>query len=250
MNDEQLLRYSRQIFLPEIDIEGQTRLLHARVLVIGMGGLGSPVAMYLAAAGVGALTLADGERVELSNLQRQIVHGTPDIGRLKVESAQERLRALNPECRTTTIAQRLEGSALLDEVRRADVTVDASDNFPTRFALNRACLAARRPLVSGAAIRFEGQVAVFHPGQGDSPCYACLYGDEDAAAETCAENGVVAPLLGVIGSLQALEVLTLLTGAGAPLEKRLLVFDALKVEWRSLRLAKDPGCHVCGETSR
>ena len=247
MNDAQLLRYSRQILLPEIDIEGQERLLAATVLIIGLGALGSPVAMYLAAAGVGHLTLADFDRVDLTNLQRQIIHTSHDLERLKVESARERLLSLNPQCRITVLAERLEGDTLFSEVARADVVVDGSDNFATRFDVNEACVKARKPLVSGAVIQFEGQISVFCPGQKDSPCYACLYHDEAMAeAETCTETGVAAPLPGIIGSIQAMEVLKLLTGAGQPLISCLLRLDALAMRWTRSRLERDPNCRICG----
>ncbi len=247
MNDAQLLRYSRQILLPEIDIEGQERLLEATVLIIGLGGLGSPVAMYLAAAGVGHLVLVDFDRVDLTNLQRQIIHTSHDLNRLKVESARRRLLSLNPGCRVTMIAERLEGEALIGEAAKADVVVDGSDNFTTRFTVNEACVKAHRPLVSGAVIRFEGQVSVFYPGRDNSPCYACLYNDDARAeAETCTQTGVAAPLPGIIGSIQAMETLKLLVGAGQPLTGRLLRLDALAMQWTSLRLEKDPSCRVCG----
>jgi len=245
MNDEQLLRYSRQIMLPDVGIEGQQRLLDSTVLVVGLGGLGSPVAMYLAAAGVGQLRLADFDRVDLSNLQRQIVHRTADVGRLKVESARDTLQALNPQVQITDIPRRLDPKALHAELERSDVVVDASDNFETRFALNAASVGTGTPLVSGAAIRTEGQVAVFRPGLPDSPCYRCLYRDDDELSETCSETGVLAPLLGIIGSVQATETLKLLMGIGEALTGRLLLLDALGMEWRSLRLKKDPHCPVC-----
>ncbi|MCW8918384.1 MAG: molybdopterin-synthase adenylyltransferase MoeB [Gammaproteobacteria bacterium] len=242
MNDEQLLRYSRQIMLPAVDVAGQQRLLDSRVLIIGAGGLGSPVAIYLAAAGVGQLTLVDFDTVDLTNLQRQILHGSHDIGRPKVESARDSLRALNPEVRVEAINARLEGAALLAEVARADVVVDASDNFATRFAVNDACVAARKPLVSGAAIRMEGQVAVFHNERPESPCYRCLYRDEQELAQTCSENGVLSPVVGIIGAIQATEVLKALLGIGETLDGRLLLLDALTMEWRSMKLRKDPAC--------
>lgn len=245
MDDNQLLRYSRQIMLPQLGVEGQQRLLDARVLIVGLGGLGAPLAMYLAAAGVGHLVLADFDTVDLSNLQRQIIHATPDIGRPKVDSAVDTLAALNPDIRVTPIAGRLEGEALDREVDAATVVADASDNFATRFALNAACVARSTPLVSGAVIRMEGQVAVFRPDQAENPCYRCLYRDEGELEEGCAETGVLAPLPGVIGSLQATEVLKLLAGVGDSLAGRLLVLDALSMEWRSLRLRRDPACPVC-----
>jgi molybdopterin-synthase adenylyltransferase len=244
MDDEQLLRYSRQIMLPSIGIEGQERLQNARVLIIGLGGLGSPVAMYLAAAGVGTLVLVDFDKVDLTNLQRQIVHTTERIGQLKVDSAKLSLNALNPETQILTIAHALEGEALSEQVALADAVIDGSDNFNTRFAVNAACRTHRTPLISGAAIRLEGQVSVFS-GQPGSPCYHCLYPSEGQIDETCSANGVLAPLVGVIGSIQAIEAIKLLTGAGEPLVGRLLLFDALQMEWRSVRLKPDPNCPVC-----
>ena len=247
MNDEQLLRYSRQIMLPAVDVAGQQRLLDSRVLIIGAGGLGSPVAIYLAAAGVGQLVLVDFDTVDLTNLQRQILHGSHDLGRPKVESARDTLRALNPEVKVEAINARLEGAALLAEVARADVVVDASDNFATRFAVNDACVAARKPLVSGAAIRMEGQVTVFHNERPASPCYRCLYRDEGELTQTCSENGVLSPVVGIIGSIQATEVLKVLLGIGETLDGRLLLLDALTMEWRSMKLRKDPACG-CGHS--
>lgn len=246
MNDEQLLRYSRQIMLPQLDVAGQQRLLDSHALIIGMGGLGSPVAMYLAAAGVGRLTLVDFDTVDLSNLQRQILHGSADIGRPKVDSAREALVALNPEVRVSTVKHKLEGAALLEAITAADVVIDASDNFATRFAISDACVQARKPLVSGAAIRMEGQVSVFHNERDDSPCYRCLYRDEGEQEQTCSENGVLAPVVGVIGALQATEALKVLAGIGETLGGRLLLWDAMTMEWRSLRLRKDPACPLCG----
>ena len=246
MKDEQLLRYSRQIMLPEIDIEGQQKLLNATVMLIGLGGLGSVVSMYLAAAGVGHLVLVDFDTVELSNLQRQIVHSTKDLNRPKVESARDRLLALNPDCRITIINKQLDSQELLHEIKNVDVVIDGSDNFPTRFAVNQACYENKTPLVSGAAIRFEGQISVFDHRLPDSPCYRCLYNDEEAAAETCSQTGVVAPLLGVIGSMQALEAIKLITDIGDSLIGKLLLFDAMTTEFQSMRFKKDPACPVCG----
>lgn len=246
MNDEQLLRYSRQIMLPQVDVAGQQRLMDSRVLIVGMGGLGSPVAMYLAAAGVGQLVLADFDTVDLSNLQRQILHGSHDIGRPKVESARDTLQVLNPEVAVSTISERLEGEALAAQIRSVDLVVDATDNFATRFMLNDACVAARKPLVSGAAIRMEGQVSVFHNERDDSPCYRCLYRDEGELAQTCSENGVLAPVVGIIGAVQATEALKVLLGIGDTLGGRLLLLDALSMEWRSLKLRKDMACPACG----
>ncbi|MDD3609879.1 MAG: molybdopterin-synthase adenylyltransferase MoeB [Halothiobacillaceae bacterium] len=246
MNDEQLLRYSRQIMLGAVDYAGQQALANSSVLIVGAGGLGSPVAMYLAAAGVGALHLADFDRVDLSNLQRQIVHGTPDIGRLKVESARDRLGQLNPDVQVLTHTEALDGARLRTAVAAVDLVVDATDNFTTRFALNAACFAQGVPLVSGAAIRFEGQLSVFDPRRADSPCYRCLYRDEGGEAEACSRTGVLAPVVGVIGSLQATEALKLLLGIGRPLVGQLLIWDALDGDFRRMRLRRDPACPVCG----
>ncbi len=245
MNDQELLRYSRQILLPELGIEGQQRLRDAHALVVGVGGLGSPVALYLAAAGVGRLTLIDDDAVDLSNLQRQIVHDTTTIGHAKVDSAATRLAAINPECAVTPLARRLDEDELAERIAGADLVLDCSDNFATRFAVNRAAHATRTPLVSGAAIRWEGQVAVFSWGE-DEACYRCLYDEAGGEDERCSENGVAAPLVGVIGSLQALEALKLLTAAGEPPRNRLLLFDGLRSQWRELRLRRDPACPVCG----
>lgn len=245
MNDEQLLRYSRQIMLPELDIEGQERLLNATVLLVGLGGLGSPVAMYLAAAGVGHLILADHDQVDLSNLQRQIAHTTARLGQSKVHSAAQTLKALNPEVRITEVEERLEGERLQTLVDGADLVVDGTDNFGVRYAINAACVATRTPLVSGAAIRLEGQVAVFDPRDPDSPCYRCLYDVDQDEQLSCAASGVLSPLVGIIGSMQALEAIKLLAGFGTSLAGKLLLFDATTAHWRELRLPKDPDCPVC-----
>jgi molybdopterin-synthase adenylyltransferase len=245
MDDAILLRYSRQILLPEIDIVGQQRLLDSSAAIFGLGGLGSPVALYLAAAGVGRLVLVDFDQVELSNLQRQIIHHTQDIGRLKVESAQDKIHALNAGTVVETISKVLDGPELDAAIAGVDVVVDGTDNFPTRFGLNGACFRQRKPLVSGAAIRFEGQVSVYYPGQGDSPCYRCLYDEGTGTNETCTQTGVVAPLLGIIGSIQALETLKVLMGVGQVLKGRLLLLDALTMEWHSMRFQRDPACPVC-----
>ena len=245
MNDDQLLRYSRQIMLPQIDITGQQLLLDSRVLIIGLGGLGAPVAMYLAAAGVGELVLVDFDKVDLTNLQRQIIHSTSSIGQPKVESAKQTIAGLNPECRVEAINQRLDEDELSRQVAKADLVVDCCDNFTTRFALNRASVKHQTPLVSGAAIRMDGQVSVFSGLPGD-PCYHCLYGSDGELDESCSENGVLSPLVGVIGSLQAVEALKVLTGAGRPLIGRLMIYDALRADWRTLTLKADPDCSVCG----
>ena len=248
MTDDELLRYSRQILLPEFDIDGQERLRRSRALIVGLGGLGSPVAMYLAAAGVGRLTLVDFDRVDLSNLQRQIVHRTADIGRLKVESARDTLLALNPSVAVMTLPQALDEAELREQVRQADVVVDACDNLPTRLAINAACVRAGVPLVSGAAIRLEGQVLVWRPGE-EGACYRCLYRDADAAPETCAQTGVLAPVVGIVGSIQALEAIKVLTDFGETLAGRLLLLDAKRMEWRTLKVRRDPACPVCGGVS-
>ncbi len=244
MNDEQLLRYSRHIMLPQIDVSGQEKLLTSRVLIIGMGGLGSPVAIYLAATGVGHLVLVDDDVVELSNLQRQIVHSSSDIGLNKVDSAKQTLQDLNPEIKITTFCKRLNEKELSDEVSAADVVVDGSDNFSTRFALNKASVKSQTPLVSGAAIRMEGQVSIFNKTP-SSPCYRCLYKDEGELDASCSNNGVLSPVVGIIGSVQATEVIKTLLGIGESLDGKLLMLDALQMEWRTLKLKKDPACPVC-----
>lgn len=246
MNDNQLLRYSRQIMLPQCDIEGQHKLLAAKVLIVGAGGLGSPAAMYLAAAGVGNITIYDDDEVELSNLQRQIAHHTPDIGTDKVISTRQTLNNLNPEINITAVKQRLTGEELNFEVKTADVVLDCSDNFSTRFAINKACVSYKTPLVSGAAIGFEGQVAVFTPGKDNSPCYNCLYSNEGEDIQNCASNGVIAPITGIIGSIQALETMKLILTIGEPLRGRLLLLDSLSMEWNTMKLRKNPACPTCG----
>lgn len=247
LSDEQLLRYSRQIMLPEVDIEGQEAWLKATVLIVGVGGLGSPVAMYLAAAGVGHLVLVDDDVVELTNLQRQIVHSTAALGNAKVESAKATLAGLNPDTRITTINRRLSNAELAEQVARVDLVLDCTDNFSTRFAVNDACVAHRKPLVSGAAIRLEGQVAVFDSRQEQAPCYRCLYREGSDENLTCSESGVLAPLVGIIGSVQAMEALKVLAHVGEPLVGRLLLLDGRYMDWRSLKLRRDPGCPCCGD---
>lgn len=246
MHDQQLLRYSRQILLEQIDVDGQQRLLDSSVLIVGMGGLGSPAALYLAGAGVGRLILADDDHVDLSNLQRQIIHGTADLDRPKTASAAETLMALNPEIEIQQLNQRLLGEQLHQAVAQVDLVLDCTDNFTTRQALNSVCVALRRPLVSGAAIRLQGQVSVFDLREPDSPCYQCLYGDGDDVALSCSEAGVIGPLVGMVGSLQALQALQLLAGFGEPLVGRLLLIDALQTRFRELRIKRDPRCACCG----
>jgi adenylyltransferase/sulfurtransferase len=245
MDDATLLRYSRHIMLDGLDLEGQEQLSNARVLIIGLGGLGSPAALYLAASGVGHLRLADDDEVELSNLQRQILHGTADVGRPKTASGSDRLRALNPEPELEAISQRLDDSSLPALVADADVVLDGCDNFSTRFAVNRACVAAGVPLISGAVIRMEGQLAGFRPDRPQRPCYRCVFPDTQEEAETCSETGVLAPLPGVIGSLQAVEAIKAITGLGEPLDSKLLMLDALTLTWRRVGLRRDPQCPVC-----
>ncbi len=250
MNDEQLLRYSRHLLLTELGLEGQARLRAAHVLIVGAGGLGCPAALYLASGGIGRLTIADPDVVDLTNLQRQILYRSESVGALKVESARTTLHAVNPEVEVVPIAARLGGEALERAVAAADVVLDCSDNFATRHAVNRACVRHARPLVSGAAIRFDGQLAVFDPRQPEAPCYACLF-PEDAQAEElrCAVMGVLAPLTGTIGAMQATEAIKLVAGIGEPLAGRLLLVDALLGESRTVRISKDPHCVVCGNAS-
>ena len=246
MNDDQLLRYSRHILLPEFGVEGQEKLNSAHALVIGAGGLGSPVTLYLAAAGVGTLTICDGDQVDLTNLQRQIVHRSESIGRNKVDSARDTLTSINPGVRVHALAERVEGARLDALVADADVVLDGCDNFSTRHAVNRACVKHRKPLVSGAGVRFDGQISVFDMRAEDAPCYACLF-PEDAESEEvrCAVMGVFAPLTGIVGTIQAAEALKVLTGVGKTLAGRLLLLDALTMDLRTVGLKKDPACAVC-----
>lgn len=248
MNDQQLLRYSRHILLPELGIEGQERLLAARALIIGAGGLGSPAALYLASAGIGTIVLCDGDAVDLTNLQRQIMHQTSSIGLSKAFSGRAALSRINPEVSVIALDQRLEGTAFDEQVCLADVVLDCSDNFETRHALNRACVNHRKPLVSGAAIRFDGQVAAFDLRQPDSPCYNCLFPEDLQAEEVrCAVMGVFAPLVGIVGATQAAEALKIVARCGTSLSGRLLLLDSLRMEWRSISLARDAACAVCGD---
>jgi len=246
MEDEKLLRYSRQILLPQVDIDGQQKLLDASAIIFGLGGLGSPVAMYLAASGIGRLVLVDFDLVELSNLQRQIIHQTEDIGRPKVESARNKLAGLNPEIEIKIIHRRLSNKELDDAIASVDIIIDCTDNFEARFAINRACFKQAKPLISGAAIRFEGQVSVYHPGVSNSPCYQCLYRGDSGADQTCSETGVIAPLLGIIGGVQALEAMKVIMQVGTDLTGRLLLLDAMSMEWQVMRFNPDPNCPVCG----
>ena len=246
MNDEQLLRYSRHILLDPIGIEGQTRISESSVLIVGAGGLGSPAALYLASAGVGKIVLADGDTVDVTNLQRQILHTQHSLGQAKALSGQAALARINPEVTVVPVTERLAGPQLDALVAEADAVLDCCDNFDTRHAVNRACVAHRVPLISGAAIRFSGQVAVFDARRTDSPCYHCLFPEgEDAEEMRCAVTGVFAPLTGIVGATQAAEALKLVSGAGQSLVGRLLLLDALSMEWRSVRYGKDPHCTVC-----
>ena len=245
LSDQELLRYSRQIMLPKFDVAGQLALKNAHVLVMGMGGLGSPAALYLAAAGVGQLTIIDHDIVDTSNLQRQVIHGEASIGQLKVESAAARLHDINPLVQVWTIAQRLDGPELGALIQQVDLVLDCTDNFATRFAVNKYCVQYRVPLVSGAAIRMEGQISVYDTRQLDSPCYQCLYPEGDEQALSCSESGVMSPLVGIIGSMQAMEAIKLLSGLGEPLTGKLLLLDAMSMQWRSLKLKKDPACGCC-----
>ena len=251
MDDTQLLRYSRHILLSELGVDAQERFTGAHALIVGVGGLGNPAAQFLAAAGVGTLTLVDADRVDLTNLQRQILFDTTSIGRNKVEAAGQRIAAVNPEVHVVQVTARVGDAELAPLARAADVIVDCSDNFATRHAVNRASVAAKKPLVSGAAIRFDGQLAVFDPRDTASPCYHCLFGEGDEFEETrCATMGVFAPLVGIVGATQAAEALKLLAKVGRSLAGRLLLLDALSMEWREVRVQKDPQCPVCGPERR
>jgi molybdopterin/thiamine biosynthesis adenylyltransferase len=242
VDDAQLLRYSRHILLSELGPDAQERFASAHALIVGMGGLGAPAAQFLAAAGVGTLTICDADHVDLTNLQRQILYATGDIGAAKVDAAAQRIAAINPEVRVARVGP----ADLAPLVAAADVVLDCSDNFATRHAVNAACVAARRPLVSGAALRFDGQIAVFDPRDAASPCYHCLFGEGEELEETrCATMGVFAPLVGIVGSTQAAEALKLIAGVGKSLAGRLLLVDARTMEWRSLTVPRDPACPVC-----
>ncbi len=246
LSDEELMRYSRQILMPSFDIAGQEKLKSARVLVVGAGGLGCPVALYLGAAGVGHLTLVDDDAIEVANLQRQIAFSQDQLGAAKAESLADRVRRINPLVSVEAIAHRLESDELVRQVSEASLVVDCTDNFNTRFALNRACVAARVPLVSGAAIRGEGQLSVYDSRDPESPCYHCLYPEQGNEDLSCSEAGVIGPLVGIIGASQAMEAVKVISGVGKPLVGRLLILDAWRMEWREMKLARDPGCPVCG----
>ena len=249
MNDDQLLRYSRHILLDDVGIEGQQRLVDSHVLVVGAGGLGSPVALYLAASGVGRITIADHDVVDLTNLQRQIAHTTARVGHPKVESAAQAMRALNPDVRVTALAHKLDAAQLDALVPTVTVVVDCCDNFETRQAVNAACVKHKVPLVSGAAIRMDGQLAVYDARDDTSPCYACIFPPSDAPEEVrCATMGVLAPLVGVIGTMQAMETVKLITGIGSRLTGCLQMLDGRGMEWNEVRLKRNPSCPVCGTT--
>jgi len=244
MDDNQLLRYSRQIMLPDVDAAGQQKLLDSRIAIIGMGGLGAPTAMYLAAGGVGHLALIDYDKVDLTNLQRQIIHTTDSIGQPKTESATQTLRSLNPEIEINSINRQLEETELLEVTKGMDAILDCTDNFATRFMINRVAVRNRIPLISAAVVRMEGQVTVYG-GADDSPCYRCLYDESGGEAETCSENGILAPAAGLVGSIQAVETMKTLLGIGRNLRGRLLLIDAKNMEFREIKIRKDPACPVC-----
>jgi len=231
--------------LPEIDVDGQERIKNSKVLLIGLGGLGSPISIYLTAAGVGELIIADFDKVNLSNLQRQILHKTRDINRSKIDSAKEHLHELNPDINIRSIGKKLSENDLMNEAKKSNIIIDASDNFNTRFSLNKISVKSKTPLVSGAAIRFEGQVTVFNPAQKSSPCYRCLYNEDVSTEESCTANGVFAPLLGIVGSIQANEALKLILNLGESIQGKLLLIDALNMEFNEVFLNKDPSCPVC-----
>ena len=246
LSDRALSRYSRHILLPQIGIEGQEKLLQSRVLIVGLGGLGSSSAMYLAASGVGHLLIADHDCVDLSNLQRQLIHNNSSIDRRKTESARETLYQLNPDIKVTTIDKKMDFNFLQEQVADVDVVIDASDNFEVRYAINEACWQARKPSVYGAAIRMEGQMSVFDARNPHSPCYQCLYNKGSYVDESCVANGILSPVVGVVGSIQAIETIKILLQIKELLVGRLLLFDALAMSWRELRLTKNVGCKVCG----
>lgn len=246
LTESELIHYSRHIILPQIDESGQQKLKASSALIVGMGGLGAPVALYLAAAGVGKLVIADHDKVEASNLQRQVIHKLSSVGKSKVESAKDSMQSLNPWLQIVAIERKLEGLELEQKVAEVDLVVDCSDNFVTRFAINHACIKAAKPLVSGAAIRFEGQLAVFNLNQ-DSACYQCLYQPDIQLDENCFEQGVLSPLVGTIGTLQATEVLKILAQIGTPADGKLLIYDALHSDFRSIKIPKDKNCKACGD---
>ena len=244
MNDQDLLRYSRQIILQEVGIEGQQALLDSTMLLIGVGGLGSPSAMYLAAAGVGHLIIADFDKVELSNLQRQVIHHTDDIGEFKVDSAKAKMLSINPDVKITTVKDLSENN-LNTWVDKSDLVLDGTDNFDTRFKINKACVEQKTPLVSAAVIRFEGQLSVFKGYEVDKPCYQCLYSEEGNSDENCTDNGILAPVAGMLGTMQALQAIKVVLSLGEQLVGKLMMIDALDLTFRSVKINKDSACKIC-----
>ena len=246
MEDQELLRYSKQIMLPQVDVEGQQKIMDSTVLIIGMGGLGSPTALYLAAAGVGHLVIADFDQVELSNLQRQIIHQTKDIGDDKVNSAKNKLTELNPEIKVTIANELIHTDNLSDLIQGVDIVLDGTDNFESRFEINKVCVENKKPLISAAVVRFEGQVSVFKGHEKDQPCYQCLYSEEGEENESCIDNGVLAPVAGLIGTIQALQAIKVILNLGDQLSGSLLLVDALDLSFRKVKISKDPKCPICG----
>lgn len=247
MNDEELLRFSRHVLLPEIDVTGQEALLKAHILIVGMGGLGSPIALYLASAGVGKLTICDDDLVDLTNLQRQIAHHTSDVGKPKVNSAAEKMRAINPNLEIDCIQGRLLEADLQGLVSKVDLVLDATDNFSTRVAINRACHQHKTPAVFGAAVRLEGQIFVYQPGTSDAPCYECLHQNIDDSAMNCAENGVAGPVVGIVGTMQTMEALRLICDFGVSTAGLFQTFDARDMKWHQFKVPKRPDCATCGK---
>ena len=246
MNDQELLRYSKQIMLPQIDIEGQQKINDSKMLIIGMGGLGSPTALYLAATGVGHIVIADFDQVELSNLQRQIIHNTSDIGDDKVNSAKAKLLELNPNITVTVANEIMHSDNLASLIKDVDIVLDGTDNFESRFEINKACVECHKPLISAAVIRFEGQISVFKGYEVDQPCYQCLYSEEGNGHESCVENGVLAPVAGLVGTIQALQAIKVLLCLGEQLCGELLLIDGLDLSFRKVKIVKDPECPICG----
>ena len=246
MNDHELLRYSKQIMLPQIDIEGQQKINDSKMLIIGMGGLGSPTALYLAAAGVGHIVIADFDQVELSNLQRQIIHSTSDIGDDKVNSAKAKLLELNPNITVTVANEIMHSDNLASLIKDVDIVLDGTDNFESRFEINKACVECHKPLISAAVIRFEGQISVFKGYEVDQPCYQCLYSEQGDGRESCVENGVLAPVAGLVGTIQALQAIKVLLGIGEQLCGELLLIDGLDLSFRKVKIVKEPECPICG----
>ena len=246
MNDYELLRYSKQIMLPQIDREGQQKINDSTILIIGMGGLGSPTALYLAAAGVGHIIIADFDQVELSNLQRQIIHSTSDIGDDKVNSAKAKLLELNPNITVTVANEIMHSDNLASLIKDVDIVLDGTDNFESRFEINKACVECHKPLISAAVIRFEGQISVFKGYEVDQPCYQCLYSEDENGRESCVENGVLAPVAGLVGTIQALQAIKVLLGLGEQLCGELLLIDGLDLSFRKVKIVKDSECPICG----